>query len=1106
MKNPVFYDESGQRDRWTVRGFLLLLAGIVIAAVIFAGTVVEVPVPGPLALDMERPMPRPLKQQVNHLRHKLSLWLPHHKGTKGQTDPLAVGFYVPWDDASRSSLASHVSQLNWVIPAFYSVTGPNHTFTATADPGFDAIMTATAKRPKVLPMVQNAAGDTWDGAGSAVLFHNPAARKAFLARLGTELTAKHANGVVFDFENLPVSSLSDYRILLAQARQRFSPRGWQVAVTVPVGDDDWDMKAFAASADKLILMAYDQHSAVDQPGPIAAQPWFVQKLEIALAKIPASQAIVALGNYAYDWKADGKSRATDMTVEEAWLSAHDSQSTITFDAQSGNPTFRYQDNDGQVHTVWMLDAATTWNQIQAAKRKGVAGYALWRLGSEDPGVWPILDAADGKTFPDISVLQSVGNVDIEGEGEILRISEIPRAGHRSVTLGANDLVVGEHFRSFPTPYIVNRVGNVRKSVAITFDDGPDPEWTPRILDVLRSRGVPATFFVIGENAMDYPFLVRRLVDEGHEIGNHTFTHPNLADVSSKGTRLELNATQRVIEAYTGRSTRLFRAPYFGDAEPTTAEELVPAYMAQQAGYTNVGLHVDPNDWQRPGVDAIVNTAVTQVEAGTDDHSAQIILLHDGGGNRAQTVAALPQIIDRLRAAGYKFVPVSELAGLSRDQVMPIITGRDLISVRADVGIFLLLSAISLVLKWLFFAAIFIGMARAIVLTVLAKIGARPHNRPTPPAIDKDRFVSVLIPAYNEAKVIEASIHRVLASTDVRIEVIVIDDGSQDATGQIVRSAFSDDPRVRLLTLANGGKAHALNRGLELAGGEIVIALDADTQFEPETIARLARWFSDPAVGAIAGNAKVGNRVNLVTRWQAIEYITAQNLERRALAQFDAILVVPGAIGAWRRTALDDVGGYPTDTLAEDQDLTIAIQRHGWAVGYDSDAIAWTEAPETLRALAKQRFRWAFGTLQCLWKHRQILRERNPVGLAYVGVPQAWVFQIGFAVISPLIDLALVASLINTVIRVIQHGWAQTQSDVLRMAIYWLVFTLIDLICGWVAYRLERREKRYPALLLLAQRIVYRQLMYGVVIGAVANAVRGLWVGWGKLERTGRVQT
>ena len=623
--------------------------------------------------------------------------------------------------------------------------------------------------------------------------------------------------------------------------------------------------------------------------------------------------------------------------------------------------------------------------------------------------------------------------------------------------------------------------------------------------MLKREGVPATFFVIGENAVSHPGLLNRIIAEGSEIGNHSYTHPNMALSSGRGTRIELNATQRLIEAYTGRGTRLLRLPYFGDAEPTTDDELVPALRAQQDGYLNVGLHVDTQDWQRPGVATIVNNGVSGVLAGNDDRSGNVILLHDGGGDREQTLAALPTLIETLKARGYRFVTVSRLIDLTPAQVMPRITGRDLIAVRADVGMFLFLAGLLGLLKWIFFVAITLGIARAVLMAVLA-IRARLEARREPvPAIDPARFVSVLIPAFNEAKVIAESVRRVLESQDVRIEVIVIDDGSSDGTSDVVHAAFPGDPRVRVLTLPNGGKAVALNRGLVLASGDVIVALDADTQFEAATIARLARWFADPAVGAVAGNAKVGNRVNLVTRWQALEYITAQNLERRALGRLDAITVVPGAVGAWRAEAIASVGGYPPDTLAEDQDLTIAIQRAGWRIGYDQYAVAWTEAPETFRGLAKQRFRWAYGTLQCLYKHRGAIGRNRPAGLGWIGLPQAIVFQILLAAISPIIDLALLVSFVATYMDVQAHGWEQTSHDVYVMLGFWLVFTAIDLLAATVAFALERREKWRLLWLLVPQRVGYRQIMYYVVLKAIAQALRGPMVGWGKLQRTGRVQ-
>jgi cellulose synthase/poly-beta-1,6-N-acetylglucosamine synthase-like glycosyltransferase/peptidoglycan/xylan/chitin deacetylase (PgdA/CDA1 family) len=792
-----------------------------------------------------------------------------------------------------------------------------------------------------------------------------------------------------------------------------------------------------------------------------------------------------------------------MTAEEAWLAANDSEATPQFDPASGNSHFAYEEN-GSKHEIWMLDAASAWNQLRATKAEGVAGFALWRLGSEDVGYWNAAKALPTGKTPDLTRFTPVGNVDVQGAGELLRIEATPRDGLRKIDFDKAGLIRNEQFVQLPTPFVVRRGGNRAGMVALTFDDGPDSTWTPKILDVLEAKHAPATFFVIGENALSNPGLLNRIVAGGSELGNHSYTHPNMAQVSNTGIRFELNTTQRLVEAYTGRSMRLFRAPYFGDAEPTTTDELEPALIAQQQGYLNVGLHVDPDDWQRPGAQKIIDATLAKVDAGTDEEPTRIVLLHDGGGDRSQTVAALPAIIDGLRAKGYTLVPISELAGTSRDAVMPPVTGWDLRAVQADIGIFLIIAGLQWTVKWLFFVAITLGIARALLMAGFALRDRYGRGRAIPPPIDPTRFVSVLIPAFNEERVIVDSVRRVLASENVELEILVIDDGSKDATSAVVREAFADEPRVRLLTLENGGKANALNRGLAMVRGDVIIALDADTRFQKNTVAYLARWFDDPEIGAVAGNAKVGNRFNLVTRWQSVEYVTAQNLERRALTQFDAITVVPGAVGAWRRAALDAVGGYPTDTLAEDQDLTIAIQRVGWRIGYDIAAVAWTEAPESFRSLAKQRFRWSYGTLQCLWKHRGIFRTRKPLGLALVGLPQAWLFQIVFAVISPIIDFALVVSIIGTVNRVYQHGWAQTQSDVLTMGIYWLAFTFIDVACGAVAYWLDPRERRYPVHLLVAQRFIYRQLMYWVVLKAVGAALRGPSVGWGKLERSGRV--
>jgi cellulose synthase/poly-beta-1,6-N-acetylglucosamine synthase-like glycosyltransferase/peptidoglycan/xylan/chitin deacetylase (PgdA/CDA1 family)/spore germination protein YaaH len=1118
-QSPIFYDASGrrrQRFALAVAAFVLL---IVLATTVFALSIGAVPRAPLLPIEPEHPalrgLPPPHSGIIRRAKRGFNYYVNRLFGSTPKVQaasdiPLAIAFHVPWDDSSAASLARHVNQLDWVIPGWVSVTGPRHSIISYRDVPGRAVLNHATHRPLILPMIQNAQNGVWDPEGMNALLHNPKLRKALLDRLEPYLAANHAGGAFFDFEELSKQGQRDYLAFIHEAHARFAPHGWLVTMAAPIGDESWNLQAFARVADRVFLMAYDEHDDSGAAGPVASQHWFEEQVARAVHGIPRNRLVVTIGNYGYDWYSG---RGDPIAVEDAWQQARDSGILPTFDRTSGNTGLAYED-DGSRHEIWLLDAASAYNQLHFLQRAHLGGVALWRLGSEDPGLWNIF-GRDHPTLPSPDAIGTIPpgpDVDIEGAGEILKIGGVPTTGVRHVTPGPGGTIANVTFQSLPSPYVVDRTGYRPGEIALTFDDGPDPTWTPRILDILKRENVPGTFFVIGENALTQRSLLVREVSEGNEVGSHTYTHPNLANASDADVAFQLNTTQRLFQAFTGRSLRLFRAPYFGDAEPTTADEIGPALAAQNLGYISVGLHVDAEDWQRPGVQAIIDNVISGVTkdntgcAGGDESacSHNIVLLHDAGGNREQTVEALPIIIDRLKAMGYKFVPVSTLAGLSRDAAMPLLTPSDRAAAEADLAIFSALGDIVITIKWLFLFAITLGILRAIVLSALALIQARREGREVFPETNPDRFVTVMIPAFNEERVIERAVRHVLDSEKVNVEVIVIDDGSKDRTSEVVREAFANEPRVRLLTLENGGKARALNQGLELANGEIVIALDADTQFETKTIARLARWFVDPELGAVAGNAKVGNRVNLITRWQALEYITAQNLERRALARLNAMTVVPGAVGAWRLSAIRSVGGYPDDTLAEDQDLTIAIQRAGWKVRYDQYAVAWTEAPESFKALAKQRFRWAFGTLQCLWKHGSIMATGKPRGLAWVGLPQAIVFQILLAAISPIIDLALIVSMIFTWVSVQAHGWAQTSHDIETMAVFWAVFTTIDLLSAFIAFALERREKWRLLWLLIPQRIGYRQVMYYVVLKAIAQAMRGPRVGWGKLQRTGRV--
>ncbi len=1090
----IFYDASGRRARW-VR--LAIGAGVAIPLLLVAmlATAILRPMTGTaprFAPRLDAPHRRDVSAPV---AVEAGAWLPPRSGARltGGT----MGFYMPWDAPSRRSLADHVGELEWLVPGLATVTGPDHRFVAEEDSFMRGVVARAATPPRVLPMVQNAADDgSWDGAGTAALLADPVARARLAAQIVALVTRERGAGVMLDLESLPATAHRDYRTFLGELRTSFAPRGWMVMLAAPVADPDWDLRAYAAVADRLVLMAYDEHWMGGAAGPIASQPWFARVVAQAVGRAGADKAIVAIGSYAYDW--DGRT-TTPLGIDDAWALAARAGTVPRFDAASGNSRFDY-DAAGRHHQVWLLDAPSAANQMAVVRRTGAAGVALWRLGSEDPHVWRTLSGA-GR--PDLRALPAPAGIAVRGTGEIMRMAAETRAGERRVTWDG-ELIRQASYVRLPQPDVVERTGAHRRQIALTFDDGPDPAWTPAILDVLAREKVPATFFVTGANALGQGALLRRIVAQGSELGNHSTSHADLSRRSEAAIALELKATERLVEAYTGRAMTLFRPPFLGDADPDRRDELHATRVAARLGYVTVGLNVDPLDWQGPAAAVIARRVIAQVAAGTVERPAQIVLLHDSGGDRTQTLAALPLIIHGLRARGYDFVATSTLAGMDRGQVMPMLSGKEAGSAAGTRGLFDGLAWLRDAGAALFAAIIAIGIARALALTALALWQRRREAAPAGAPHLVPTFVSVLIPAFNEARVIEASVRGILASTGPRIEVIVIDDGSTDGTSDVVARTFGIDPRVRLLTLENGGKARALNTALAQARGDVVIALDADTQFEPDTIAKLTRWFADPRVGAVAGNARVGNGHNLITRWQALEYVTAQNLERRALAALGAVTVVPGAVGAWRRIALDAVGGYPEDTLAEDQDLTIAVQRAGWRVRCDNDAVAWTEAPETVRALFKQRFRWAFGTLQCLWKHRALLGRGGAGGLGRVGLPQALVFQFLFTLAAPLIDIALLLGVGGTAWRVYDRGWDAAGGDALTVAAFWAAFAAIDLLCGWIAYRLDGREARFPAVRLLMQRFGYRQLLYAVVLRAIHVAATGPKVGWGKLERTGSV--
>ena len=244
------------------------------------------------------------------------------------------------------------------------------------------------------------------------------------------------------------------------------------------------------------------------------------------------------------------------------------------------------------------------------------------------------------------------------------------------------------------------------------------------------------------------------------------------------------------------------------------------------------------------------------------------------------------------------------------------------------------------------------------------------------------------------------------------------------------------------------------------------------------------------VGAVAGNVKVGNQVNLLTRWQSIEYISSQNFDRKAFSYLNAITVVPGAIGAFRKKAIEEAGGFTTDTLAEDCDLTIRILRCGYLIKNENRAIAMTEAPETLKMFFKQRLRWNFGVMQTFWKNRDALFNWKYKWLGWIALPNILIFQLIIPSIIPFADFFMIVGLLT--------------ENYAKIGFYYLLFMLVDAAVALLAYSFEK-EKKSKLIWLIPQRLIWRWLLWYVLFKTIRRAFKGELQHWGVLKRTGNVK-
>src|SRR5438034_4014441 len=1027
----VFSDPLGKR--WPRLRTFLLITGVLVffATVLFVETLFIAPrMTAPFSLRQLKGQLKSLQKQNPAVQSSTpnSLLWQKFEATKQATKRLAkqtmvgspsatparprrrapnnevrLAFYTNGDPYSYSSLEQHASQITHVCPEWMSMLNGVGGMQIDADARVSKL--AQTKGIALMPLLTNLVGDTWQPEAVENVAHGPAERQEkFIANVLVVLRDAKAAGVVVDWEQLDPTYKTDFTELLEKFADALHRDGRQLWLSVSPGQeiDYIDFEELSAHVDRFVALLFDETSDIDSPGPLASRIWFEGWLHVLLEDYDSKQWIISAGSYGYDWVIGGK-KAELISFPEAMSRASNAEiDSAEVSAPGYNAYFYYEDNDKE-HAVWFLDVVTFLNELREVRKQKAGGFALYRLGTEDTAIWDALAVApdfrlDLPMRSLLEVLRGTDTITDVGDGEIVTVDESRADGMRSLAVDKDNYLTANYtkFPEFPTLY--HQGAGDAHEVALTFDDGPDPEWTPKILDVLKAAKIKAAFFLVGVNAERYPNLVRRIVDEGHEIGNHTYYHPNLALCWPEHVRLELNATQLLLETITGRATTLFRPPYAADTSPSQLSELTPLQIAQDLNYLVVLENIDPQDWAKPGADIILQRVKQQRRDGS------IVLLHDAGGNRSQTVAALPRILEWLHTRGDTVVPLSTLLGTTRDAVMPPLTGagQPVARIVSSTGFRIYHATEEFFWAFMIVATGLVVMRTLVVIWLASRFRRKVRG-------DFAEPISIVMAAYNEGRVIAETLRALLASDyKGEIEVIVVDDGSRDETASQVKHVAHVDPRIRLLQQENRGKARALQRGLAAVHHGIVVFIDGDTQCQRDTLPRLLGPFTDERVGAVSGHAKVGNLRTFIARCQALEYTCGFNLDRRAYNRWNCITVVPGAISAIRKGAIERAGGLSLQTLAEDTDLTLSLHKHRQRIVYVPDAIAWTEAPESVRTLARQRFRWAYGTLQCLWKHRDMMFNWNYRALGWFSLPSIWFFQIILVAVTPVVDLLLLA--------------------------------------------------------------------------------------------------
>ncbi|MGO4908108.1 glycosyltransferase [Pseudorhodobacter sp. W20_MBD10_FR17] len=1011
--------------------------------------------------------------------------------------PLSVFALLPNTPVSAfQSFVNNCAQVDVLVPDWFEIGGEGFDLRPIAlDPDFVAalgsVFDSGVAAPLLMPMMSlsyEMDRNAFLGQTKDILY-----RKRLVEQIGEALLASKAAGVCMSLDFPATADLSGVEALLSDIHDAFRLSGSQLCTILSAESEIWKRPGIIAASDYVIVKMFRSPWIGSAPGPLAPDDQFLASAAQIAEAVGRKKLVASVGVMAVDW-VSGHPTPETLSFAEAMIRIAAAKGNVAYAASARNSYSQFVDKAGLRHQIWFLDAASLHNSLMDLHELGVAQIGLSDLGQEDPEVWSTLAGFDPQArnvTPDLQPVSLDGKVYFKGVGSFYQWADAPQTGLRTqVQDPKTGKIIDQNWAVLPQAAVMQRFGQGDGvQVALTFDDGPSADATLEILDALKAADAPATFFVVGSAVLKNPDVLRRIVADGHLVGTHTFTHPKLGEVDPWRLELELSATQRLVTGITGHTMRVFRPPYVRGDGPIEGAEAKAFSAVAKRGYIVAGSDIAPPDWSGMSADTIVDSVVSGLDLG----KGNVIVLHDAKGDGMHTAEAVGKLVKVLRERGYQIVPLANILGTTTAALMPMtaaqMSGFNTLSFGAIIGATQLIHGVF----WLVLA---LGLARSLLYLVMACLRA-PTRVSSLRALPS---VTIVIPAFNESDVILNSVQTALNSDYPDIRVIVVDDGSTDDTLAKVQAAFGNQSAVTILTQKNQGKWMALNTAYAAMTSEIAVCMDADTVIAPDAVFHLVQPFVDTRVGAVAGTILVGNTRNVLTKLQALEYFTTQNIGRRAHEYINGIIVVPGALGAWRVEAVRDIGMLSNETLTEDTDLTIWMLRGGYRIAYADRATGYTEAPSDIRSLLKQRLRWNTGILQALWKHKTAFLESRSLRL--FSLADLAVFGYVLPILAPVVDVIFFSMLFGALADIVGGQWPDLTGASRAMMLGYILLPMVDLVMILVAFAFDRRASLWLLLVWPLQGFFYRQILYFSALRALGSAISGQLTGWDKLKRHG----